>query len=423
MGAMDNMPTSYWLKDKWAGYSSEKRRWILIIFFGSVLIVSIALIAASFHSINENKLCLRYNVHDPKVERGVYEAGVHFGLEYEYICYPSDLQSIPFDGESNTRNTNPLTVRSVEGLEMTISVNVEYRLLPNEIFDLFTELGTEFEQTFIRIARSEIRNVAGQFTAISFLEAGRANISLAMTEQLDTAFRVRHAQALQVQIATVDLPDEFDAAVQAVTATRLELQRVIQERDVLVSEARRQNVSAVINIAADRDRILLTELSKIEEAKIARSGQIVSEETKAREALLQAQTSRENILVQARANIDRALASREGQLTAAKAEQDKRRVELETRLQQARAAAEARLIAANATAIVFVTAQTAELDALELEFDNIVAGLKGLRDTDPAEVTGTRLLQYRWMEALQVLNGTDFALDFKRVPTAVAGTS
>merc|ERR1711998_108149 len=140
---------------------------------GICTIVAIVLIAVSFKSIDENQICLRYSTWTRRVHpEPIVEAGVEFvGVTQEFICFEKGRQQIPMEGD------NALTSRTREGLAITLEVVVEFKLQASRLYDLFQIVGTDPIPTLTRIARSTLRNAAGNYDALVYFSPSLANVS------------------------------------------------------------------------------------------------------------------------------------------------------------------------------------------------------------------------------------------------------
>lgn len=380
------------------------------------LIIGVILLAVSFHSIDEDQICLRYSTWDRTVNPNPYlEAGNEFvGVTGSFLCYKKGLQHLEFSkGDS-------LQSRTREGLDITLEVVVEYKLQPSRLYDLFQLVGTDAKPTLTRIARSTLRNAAGHYDALVYFSPSLANVSEYMTSLLKVTFAERFTDAVAVQIMSVNLPARFDAAVRSVTSARLDREKAKQEREVTIANMIRDNRVREIEKLAKRETIYLEEINRGVEATLRREARITEAETTRDLALLAASTARNSSIVNIEADLEKVLVQREGLLTKARARKQQSIVKFESEIYEARAQASIREQECLATADAVKVAAEANV-TIELQKAKALAA--GLQDVKSKAADAGGILKYHYLNALRARPKLEVNLDYAKVPFFLEGAA
>jgi len=123
-----------------------------------------------------------------------------------------------------------LQSRTKDGLHVTLEVSFQYRLKPSRLYDLFTTVGTHYEGLLTRVAVEQITIASTQYSANEFFNK-RSVIADEMKEMLDGHFR-KHAwsDVPFFQLRTVNLPVEFEDAIQNTQIQQQEIQIAFAEQ-------------------------------------------------------------------------------------------------------------------------------------------------------------------------------------------------
>lgn len=126
--------------------------------------LAISLTAASFKTVDETDMCIRRNDVTRVVSSTVELPGTrYYGLSTTLICYPRLLIAMNL----------AMQARSRDGLELDLTVDVEYRLQTQGLKQLYDKVGLDYEPLYRDLAGSSLRNTASKFNAIDFLGGTR----------------------------------------------------------------------------------------------------------------------------------------------------------------------------------------------------------------------------------------------------------
>jgi len=177
----------------------------------------------------------------------VVKPGVKFvGLGNTLLEYPSTFQTMYFTastrGVQATKDSQfkpivrgPLRSRTLDGLEMYVTVSFQWKLEPQALVPLYEILSEEmYRDEFVRFARAALIKSCSKYPADMFF-TNRTTISNDMLEELIKRFDRPEqglvAQIKGLQLQDVDLPDEFDAEIGNTQSQMQELEVAIAERD------------------------------------------------------------------------------------------------------------------------------------------------------------------------------------------------
>ena len=112
-------------------------------------------------------------------------------------------RGISGDGSNIIRG--PIRARTLDGLEMLLSVSFQWKLEASSLLGLYDILGQEYyEDEFVRFARSVLVQSAANFGAYSYF-TNRTSITVSMVEAMQSSF-ARPDRDLQVEINGHDKP-------------------------------------------------------------------------------------------------------------------------------------------------------------------------------------------------------------------------
>lgn len=104
-----------------------------------------------------NKMVLNSNG-----EVDVYTAGRFLiGIGHTFVTFPTNAVTIDFTNDPGAKN-KPLQTRTQDGLPVTIEIALQYKLKPDKLLDLYTELNIGYEAAFVRNARDALLEEAAR---------------------------------------------------------------------------------------------------------------------------------------------------------------------------------------------------------------------------------------------------------------------
>ena len=104
-----------------------------------------------FDTLEPNEWGIAYSRTSVSIDSSrVYGGGRHYiGLFSYFIKFPTTLQSIEFSNRTSATSA-PLRTRTKEGLSLNLHISFQYRLLDDELVQLFERWNVGYEQSFIR---------------------------------------------------------------------------------------------------------------------------------------------------------------------------------------------------------------------------------------------------------------------------------
>ncbi|MHA1150754.1 MAG: SPFH domain-containing protein [Promethearchaeota archaeon] len=241
-----------------------KKTKVLLIMMAITLCTVLSIIAVSFESVGYNEFALKQNILTKEIEHKVYEEGFYTtGPLYTFIKFPSTWRTIEFS-EANDSSDSAIHTRTEDGLDLVVEISFQYRLVKEEILELYEEYGTNYEAYIINIARGVLRDVAGEYDALEFFY-NRSTIALAMVDALVSKEMILKVQMGEFQMRKIDLPDNFEKAIEDVEIAKQEIkiaeyqqQAAVIRAKTLIIEAQAQMNITIIEAEATAEALNIT---------------------------------------------------------------------------------------------------------------------------------------------------------------------
>jgi len=188
----------------------------------------------------------------------VYRGGRYFiGLGHTFITFPTNCVTIDFTNDPMAKNA-PLATRTKDGLPVTIEIALQYKLKPDSLLQLYTELNIGYEAAFVRNARDALLEEAGDHLATEYWEH-RKQIGELMLERLSTApGLMEFADIRGVQILTVILPSAYEMSIMQTQVSVQEQKKAAFEQAV---ERVNSETAQLVNTYNNTVTVLLREAS------------------------------------------------------------------------------------------------------------------------------------------------------------------
>jgi len=189
---------------------------------GVVFLAAVIMLACCWDTVEPTEYGIIYNTLTKKLSgNSTYEGGRYFvGLTAKFITFPSVYISMEFS-ENEGAAYPPLVTRTKEGLDLTLSISFQAELVRDEIPDLYYLTNGYYENTFSKVAKDIIFQVAGQFEAQSYWLRRQA-IADEIRVQLNAGMRSAHATIPQIQVLKIVLPSSYE---QSIVDTQVEVQK------------------------------------------------------------------------------------------------------------------------------------------------------------------------------------------------------
>lgn len=197
--------------------------WPVLVVAG---IATVVLLIFSFDSLEYQEYGLNYSKITETVEAKPYTSGRYYlGIANHFIRFPRMVNSVVFSDESGDKKQGPaVQSRTKDGLNVRLEVSFQYRLKFDQVFDLYTTLGAEYESTLLRMAIEQLSTAATDHSA-HFFFTNRTAISAVMHDRLNKHLQDRaFSEVPFFQLRTVHLPSEFEEAIRETQLKQQDIQ-------------------------------------------------------------------------------------------------------------------------------------------------------------------------------------------------------
>jgi regulator of protease activity HflC (stomatin/prohibitin superfamily) len=247
----------------------EKFEWTTKRILAVCLLITLILtggvvIFFSFKSVGATSYGLKINWINKRISEDAYGPGFHFiGIEHEFIRFPSTTIEVQFFESADDDATSPLDSRSSDGLLIEIQLSFHYRLVKEDLYDLYKTFAKRYNDAISGQARSTLRDVAANYKAIEFF-FNRTQIAndmeLALSEELGDMF----SYVVFFQLREFDLPDDFEESIrkvqiaqQDIEAAKYEQQAAIIRAETAIFEAVAFKNATIVNAEATAEAFLI----------------------------------------------------------------------------------------------------------------------------------------------------------------------
>eukprot|EP00929_Paragymnodinium_shiwhaense_P103390 TRINITY_DN66869_c0_g1_i1.p1 TRINITY_DN66869_c0_g1~~TRINITY_DN66869_c0_g1_i1.p1 ORF type:complete len:320 (+),score=83.69 TRINITY_DN66869_c0_g1_i1:105-1064(+) len=236
-------------------------------------IFAIVAIPMSFKSLEQGRYGLLLSWSTQTVgDEVIDEPGMKsVGIGNSLLEYPSTFQTMYFVADKRGTGNNqeditrgPVRARSLDGLEMHVSVAFQWKLETMSLHPLYDILGDHlYRDEFVRFARQAVVEACSDFTADMFF-TNRSTITTRMETSMASAFHKPEKNLLVsikgLQLREVDLPDAFDAEISRTQEEMQEVEVALAEREELKT-AKEQDVIVAVQ---RKEAVLRETIGKVE---------------------------------------------------------------------------------------------------------------------------------------------------------------
>ncbi len=151
---------------------------------------------------------------------------------------------IPYDTRVHEMKEQ-LAVISSNGLTMVVDASIRYRPKEDELFELQTKIGPDYDQKLIGpVVRSEARKVFGRYQPEEIYSTKREEIERQIYDEVLKALTGKHVVVEAVLVRDVSLPDTIKTAIADKLAEEQRSQKMKFTLDKERQEAQRKQVEA-----------------------------------------------------------------------------------------------------------------------------------------------------------------------------------
>jgi len=213
--------------------------------FCCLLIIGSILLGVSFSVLEPNEVGLEYNANTLKLYSELYTGGRYFlGVGHSFVKFPTTMQTIKFSGGDS--DFGAIMGRTKDGLavEMSISLQYKYVLDASSLRKLYVDFAENHLTTYIKIARSVVRDVASEYTAFQFF-ADRTIIGATMQVEMNSAFVDVYSTVPALQLLNVELPIAFSDAIQKTVNAQQDIEKAEYEQNAVKISSQTEVFKAV----------------------------------------------------------------------------------------------------------------------------------------------------------------------------------
>lgn len=200
-------------------------KWIASI-CGVAVLTLLVLFLFSFDTLEFQEMGLNYSWMRESIEGKPYTSGRYYlGIGNHFIKFPRMVKSVFFvDEDIDGRQGPPLVSRTRDGLTVRLEISFQYRLKYDELYQLYSTLGKNYEEIFVRMAIEQLTTAATMHNA-HFFFANRTDVGQEMHQMLDKHFKDKaFSEVPFFQLRTVHLPSQFEDAIRETQVKQQEIQ-------------------------------------------------------------------------------------------------------------------------------------------------------------------------------------------------------
>jgi regulator of protease activity HflC (stomatin/prohibitin superfamily) len=228
----------------------------------------------SLDQIEQNQYGLVFNWVTKSIGIKVYHGGTHMiGFWNKFIVFPATVQTIEFSDRPMQHKAPSLHTRTKEGLALHLNIAFQYKLLPDEIPQLYALTNEWYESLYMRLARDQLLEAASDYEGPQYW-LQRKEIGDHMRMLVNQQLQTSHAVLWGLQLLDIDLPNDYEASI---TKTQVERQLVKTRRNEQVAASIRADTEVmmsdynrrvrVVQAGAEAEFQLTTKLAEAEAAK------------------------------------------------------------------------------------------------------------------------------------------------------------
>ena len=226
----------------------------------AVVVIIVVLILYSYDSLEPREYGILYNSIDKTINREeIYSGGRHWvGLFDSFIHFPSGLRTIEFSGSPNA-DIDKLNARTNDGVSLGVSLSFQYTLNKDELPELYDQSNTNYESTFVSIARDIVMQTVAAYEADTFW-TNRNNITDTLLDNLDESLQSAHASCVGLQLLEVTIPTNLEESIVATQVEKQLSSTKVYERE---AELIRQDID-ILNSQCDQNITTITAAAEAE---------------------------------------------------------------------------------------------------------------------------------------------------------------
>ncbi|MCB0699633.1 MAG: prohibitin family protein [Chitinophagales bacterium] len=199
-----------------------------------------------------------------KVQKDVLRSGLHL-INPLVEVVEVDIRTVNYTmsgttDEGHKSGDDAIRTLSADGLEVIIDLTVLYKVVPTDAPQLIDKIGLDYEDKIVRpIARTEIRDNAVNYNAVSLYSTKRDEFQTLIYESIDNEFKKRGLLLENLLIRNITLPASVKQAIEQKINAEQEAEKMKYVLQKEKQEAERKRVEA--QGIADYQRIISLNLT------------------------------------------------------------------------------------------------------------------------------------------------------------------
>ncbi|EGR27141.1 SPFH domain band 7 family protein [Ichthyophthirius multifiliis] len=162
---------------------------ICVICLGISIITLFTLLLSSFNSLEVNEYGLDYSSISKSIGKKPYSAGIHFlGVGHSFIKFPKTVLNLEYSNHQGA-DYGPIRSRTSDGLEVILEISFQYKLIYEDLFELYNNYRENYSNIFSHIAIHTLTENTTEYTAYNFF-VDIQRIGVKMQEALNKQFKI-----------------------------------------------------------------------------------------------------------------------------------------------------------------------------------------------------------------------------------------
>jgi len=173
--------------------------------------------------------------------------------------YSTRVQRLSFsDGDNARPRLGAVEARSADGLALEVSVNVQIRIVVEQIKALHGRWAERYLDDFVvPTVRAALRDVVAAYKADALYGSGRATITQQIRERLQAAFSAESLELVDFSLEEVVFPQPFVEAIEARAAAEAEMAVARLNADATRTQAQGRADAALIQARTEAEALAL----------------------------------------------------------------------------------------------------------------------------------------------------------------------
>lgn len=188
------------------------------------------LILTSFRTLEVNEIGLDYSGITKTIDKQLYTSGIHFlGVGHSFIKYPTTVQTFEFSKQKGSDSAS-VRSRTKDGLEVELEISFQYLFISTQLYNMYMKFADNYKTPCQKIAIDILTDVATMYIASQFF-FDKEKISGFMQKELNSTFsEYCFATVDYFQLKSIDLPDDYERAIQETEVKRQDIHRAEAEK-------------------------------------------------------------------------------------------------------------------------------------------------------------------------------------------------